>query len=77
MDYDMPPLFKALGLENVDESSVELGLCATIIKAHLGKIRSGSMDERSYMILLDLYRELFHYFSGASPRKQENKNVTR
>ena len=54
------PLFRALGIPEVDNSAAELGFCRTIVKAHLNKYKTGNIDEESVKILVELTFELVH-----------------
>lgn len=57
-DYPIPPLFKILGIEEIDNGAAELGYCAILIEAHVQKVKSGTIDKESYKVLRRIQKVL-------------------
>jgi hypothetical protein len=51
-----PPLFKALGLPDTDDSAAELAFCRTLIQAHLRRIPN--LDSKAMDTLINIVADI-------------------
>ena len=70
-------LFDALGVEHVEIPAVELARCRTLIQAHLGKLRSGNLDETSRIVLRNIVSDIVDalYIQGSKTEVTDGRKI--